>query len=96
MLYEVITLVGWGVAHTTGISVPAAIVFGALMAATDPVAVVALFKSLGVPKRLRVLLEGESLFNDGTAIVVFGVALVVAQTGDFNLRTGIVDRNNFV
>jgi len=74
-----------------GISVPAAIVFGALMAATDPVAVVALFKSLGVPKRLRVLLEGESLFNDGTAIVVFGVALVVAQTGDFNLQTGIVD-----
>ena len=84
-------LVGWGVARTIGISVPAAIVFGALMAATDPVAVVALFKSLGVPKRLRVLLEGESLFNDGTAIVVFGVALVVAQTGDFNLQTGIVD-----
>jgi len=84
-------LVGWGVARTIGISVPAAIVFGALMAATDPVAVVALFKSLGVPKRLRVLLEGESLFNDGTAIVVFGVALVVAQTGDFNLLTGIVD-----
>lgn len=84
-------LVGWGVARTIGISVPAAIVFGALMAATDPVAVVALFKSLGVPKRLRVLLEGESLFNDGTAIVVFGVALVVAQTGDFNLQTGIVN-----
>ena len=84
-------LVGWGVARTIGISVPMAIVFGALMAATDPVAVVALFKSLGVPKRLRVLLEGESLFNDGTAIVVFGVALVIAQTGDFNLQAGIVD-----
>lgn len=84
-------LVGWGVARTIGISVPAAIVFGALMAATDPVAVVALFKSQGVPKRLRVLLEGESLFNDGTAIVVFGVALAIAKTGDFNLQAGIVD-----
>ena len=84
-------LVGWGVARTIGISVPAAIVFGSLMAATDPVAVVALFKSLGVPKRLRVLLEGESLLNDGTAIVVFGVALVIAQTGDFNLQASIVD-----
>ncbi len=84
-------LVGWGIARTISISVPAAIVFGALMAATDPVAVVALFKSLGVPKRLRVLLEGESLLNDGTAIVVFGVALVVAQTGDFNLQASIVD-----
>jgi CPA1 family monovalent cation:H+ antiporter len=84
-------LVGWGVARTIGISVPAAIVFGALIAATDPVAVVALFKSLGVPKRLRVLLQGESLFNDGTAIVVFGVALAVAKTGDFNLQTGIVN-----
>jgi CPA1 family monovalent cation:H+ antiporter len=84
-------LVGWGVARTINISVPMAIVFGAIMAATDPVAVVALFKSLGVPKRLRVLLEGESLFNDGTAIVVFGVALVIAKTGDFNLQAGIVD-----
>ena len=84
-------LVGWGVARTTGISVPMAIVFGALMAATDPVAVVALFKSLGVPKRLRVLLEGESLLNDGTAIVVFGIALLVAQTGEFDLQAGIVN-----
>jgi len=48
-----------------------ALLFGAMMAATDPVSVVALFRYLGVPKRLQVLLEGESLFNDGTAIVVF-------------------------
>ncbi len=84
-------LVGWGVARTTSISVPMAIVFGAIMAATDPVAVVALFKSLGVPKRLRVLLEGESLLNDGTAIVVFGIALLVARTGEFDLQAGIVN-----
>jgi monovalent cation:H+ antiporter, CPA1 family len=52
-------------------------VFAALIAATDPIAVVALFKSLGVPKRLAVLLEGESLFNDGTAVVVFTLVLAV-------------------
>jgi CPA1 family monovalent cation:H+ antiporter len=48
-----------------------ALVFSALIAATDPIAVVALFKSLGAPKRLGVLTEGESLANDGTAIVLF-------------------------
>jgi Na+:H+ antiporter len=55
-----------------------ALVFGAIISATDPIAVVAIFKSLGVPKRLSVLLEGESLLNDGTAIVFFmlSVALV--------------------
>ncbi len=55
-----------------------ALVFGAIISATDPIAVVAVFKSMGVPKRLSVLLEGESLLNDGTAIVFFmlSVALV--------------------
>ena len=48
-----------------------ALVFGAIISATDPIAVIAIFKSLGVPKRLSVLLEGESLLNDGTAIVFF-------------------------
>jgi len=55
-----------------------AMVFGALIAATDPVAVVALFRRLGAPKRLQVLLEGESLFNDGTAIVMFNIMLAIA------------------
>lgn len=52
-----------------------ALVFGALIAATDPIAVVAIFKNMGVPKRLSVLLEGESLLNDGTAIVLFTLSL---------------------
>ena len=45
--------------------------FGAMLSATDPVAVVALLKELGASKRLSLLIEGESLFNDGTAMVVF-------------------------
>jgi CPA1 family monovalent cation:H+ antiporter len=52
-----------------------ALVFGALIAATDPIAVVAAFRSLGVPQRLSVLLDGESLLNDGTAIVFFMLSL---------------------
>ncbi|MGH7971154.1 MAG: cation:proton antiporter, partial [Limisphaerales bacterium] len=54
-----------------------ALVFGALISATDPIAVVAIFKNLGVPKRLAVLLDGESLLNDGTAIVFFTLSLAL-------------------
>ena len=53
---------------------PAALAFGALISATDPVAVIARFRSLGVNRRLTTLVEGESLFNDGAAIVIFGLA----------------------
>ena len=67
-------IVSWGV----GISLASGLVFGALIAATDPVAVVSLFKALGAPKRLTTLVESESLFNDGTAIVVFKLLLAVA------------------
>lgn len=45
--------------------------FGSVICATDPVAVVALLKELGGGKKLRTLIESESLLNDGTAIVVF-------------------------
>ena len=78
-------LVGWLVSWGTGLAIQAALVFGALIAATDPVAVVALFRSLGAPRRLQVLLESESLLNDGTAIVMFGLMLSTALQGKFNL-----------
>jgi len=52
---------------------PTSLMFGAITAATDPVAVVALLHELGVSERLGILIEGESLLNDGTAIVVFEV-----------------------
>jgi CPA1 family monovalent cation:H+ antiporter len=55
-----------------------ALVFGALISATDPIAVVAVLRNIGAPKRLAVLLEGESLFNDGTAIVFFTLSLSLA------------------
>lgn len=57
---------------------PSAVLFGVLIAATDPVSVIATFKEAGVRGRLRLLVEAESLFNDSTAAVAFGIALVFA------------------
>ena len=56
---------GWGPAF----------VFATLIAATDPIAVVAVVRTLGAPARLGVLIEGESLLNDGTAAASFGIAV---------------------
>ena len=58
----------------------ASMLFGAVVSATDPVAVVALLKELGASKKLGTLIEGESLLNDGTAIVAF-VLLIGVVTG---------------
>ncbi len=52
-----------------------ALLFGALISATDPAAVISLFKEIGVPKRLQILVEGESLLNDAAAIVMFQMVL---------------------
>ena len=65
-----------------------ALVFGALISATDPIAVVGVFKSLGVPRRLAVLLNGESLLNDGTAIVFFTLSLALVTNREVTV-TGL-------
>ena len=56
-----------------------AAIFGVLIAATDPVSVIATFKEAGVKGKLRILVESESLFNDGTAAVLFGLVLAFAS-----------------
>jgi CPA1 family monovalent cation:H+ antiporter len=84
-------IIGGILAFSIKLSLPIALLFGALIAATDPVAVVALFRTLGVPKRLLVLIEGESLFNDGTAIVLFQLMLAVVLTSKFNLASSVID-----
>jgi CPA1 family monovalent cation:H+ antiporter len=67
------------------------LVFGALISATDPVAVVALFRALNAPRRLALLVESESLFNDGTAIVVFNLVVLAAITGGFDPLSGVAE-----
>jgi CPA1 family monovalent cation:H+ antiporter len=64
-----------------------AIVFGVLIAATDPVSVIATFKEAGVHGRLRLLIEAESLLNDGTAAVLFVAVLGVRAGGAQDLLT---------
>jgi CPA1 family monovalent cation:H+ antiporter len=59
----------------TGLPIELGMAVGAMVAATDPVAVIATFRNLGTPRRLATLVEGESLFNDGTALVLFVVTV---------------------
>lgn len=72
-------VVAAGMAGLLGWPLSAALLFGVLIAATDPVAVIALFKDLKVEGRLRLLVESESLFNDGVAAVLFVLVLAWAQ-----------------
>lgn len=58
-----------------------ALLFGALISATDPVAVLALFKEYGAPRRLTLIFEGESLLNDATALALFVIVLGLLETG---------------
>jgi monovalent cation:H+ antiporter, CPA1 family len=75
------TVIGFIVWLATSIPLTAALLLGAILSATDPVAVVAVFKRLGAPERLRVLVEGESLFNDATSIVLARILLGVVLAG---------------
>ncbi len=82
-------MVGYIVGWLTPLGLPLAFVFGALISATDPVAVVALFRALSAPRRLALVVEAESLFNDGTAIVVFNLAIAAALTSRFDALAGV-------
>jgi monovalent cation:H+ antiporter, CPA1 family len=89
-LVAVVALATLGVVLTTavvavvghaalGLALPVAILLGTMISPTDPVAVVAVFRRLGVPARLVNLVESESLLNDGTGVVLFTVALAATQ-----------------
>ena len=64
-----------------GLPLLIALLFGSIISATDPISVLAIFKDLSVDKRLSLIMEGESLLNDGTAVVLFGILFgaVVAE-----------------
>lgn len=71
------TVVHWGLQLPWVV----ALLFGAMVAATDPVAVLSTFRSLGASRRLTVILEGESLFNDASALLLFGVLAAAVDSG---------------
>jgi CPA1 family monovalent cation:H+ antiporter len=60
-----------------------ALLLGAILSATDPVAVISIFKQLGVPERLTILVEGESLFNDATSLVLATILIGLLTAGGF-------------
>ncbi|MBL62136.1 MAG: hypothetical protein CMI30_01895 [Opitutae bacterium] len=81
----------WNGGDVTSFVWLASLLFGAVVSATDPVAVVALLKELGASKKLGTLIEGESLLNDGTAIVAFMLLIgVVTGTAFFEGTGGFI------
>ena len=70
------------------------LVFGAITAATDPISVLSIFKEMAVPKGLSVIVEGESLFNDGTAAVLYGILVAGVASRSLSIWSGV--QNFFV
>jgi CPA1 family monovalent cation:H+ antiporter len=81
----------WFILGFFGITMPfmIALLFGALISATDPVAVLALFKEYGAPRRLSTIFEGESLMNDATALALFLIVLSLITSGVSTYTIGI-------
>src|SRR6516164_3438495 len=73
--------IGFSLSFAAGIPLTVALLVGAIVATTDPAAVVAIFRELGAPARLTRLLEGESLLNDAAAIVLFSVLVAMLTEG---------------
>ncbi len=85
-------IIGASLSAASGAAIVVCLLLGAIVSATDPVAVIALFKDLNAPKRLTVLVEGESLFNDATAIVVSAIFIaMLAQDANPNFVNSVVE-----
>ena len=76
-------------AFVDGLTWPSAFVLGAIVSPTDPIAATAIARRLGVPRKLVTIVEGESLVNDGSGLVLYRVAVAAVVTGSFSaLYTG--------
>lgn len=78
------SLVHW----TIGLPILTALLFGAIISATDPISVLAIFRDLNMSHRLSVLVEGESLLNDGTAAALFQIMLAAVIGGHLSVARG--------
>ncbi|TWT03742.1 sodium:proton antiporter [Planomicrobium sp. CPCC 101079] len=73
-------IIGFSAHYLIGLPIAVAFTFAALMSATDPISVLSIFKSAGVSEKLSTIMEGESLFNDGIAIVLFQISSLYLLT----------------
>jgi CPA1 family monovalent cation:H+ antiporter len=80
---------GYALHWAMGLPLMVALLFGAIISATDPISVLAIFKELSTGKRLALLVEAESLVNDGTAVALFQVLAAGAITGELHIGAGI-------
>jgi CPA1 family monovalent cation:H+ antiporter len=88
VLLVLLTALAVGVAFklaVPGVPWAVAFAFGAIVSPTDPLAAIAITQRLGVPRRLVTMIEGESLINDGTALVAYRTAVAAAIGGSFDL-----------
>ena len=74
-------VVGMALAPFAPVGLAACLLLGAIVATTDPAAVIGIFRDLGAPRRLSILVEGESLFNDAAAIALFTLLLGIVSSG---------------
>ena len=90
--------VGFMLTPVSGVGLIACLLLGSIVATTDPVAVVGIFRDIGAPRRLSVLVEGESLFNDAAAIALFAllVAMVTGEREADILGTSMAFLKNFL
>jgi len=84
-------LIGLILHKLLGLPLEIALLFGAMISPTDPVSVLATFKALNAPKRLAVILEGESILNDGTAVVLFGIIYEMITHGKLDILHGFTE-----
>jgi len=82
-------LTGYVVHWLIGLPVLVALLFGSIISATDPISVLAIFKDLEVNKRLSLIMEAESLFNDGTAAVLFGILFGAVAAEKLSVPKGV-------
>lgn len=82
-------ITGFVIHWEVGLPILTGLLFGSIISATDPISVLSIFKSMSVSKRLSIIVEGESLFNDGTAAVFFAILLAGIKTGELGVWTGV-------